>query len=158
MGLLDDAAARYTRLQSYPPEVAHQEARDWALLHHALTTTVLSRIPPELTDRLCRVRDFFLGRTHPDHLRAANLTFFHTLRNAAPRSTITLGATAPHTGCTWPNLPFRTTPTWPQTCTTASSTPSRPPHPDHAHRSLITWLDGQATCPPPRNPVFNWAG
>ena len=94
MGLLDVAAARYTRLQTYDPEEAQQEARDWSLLHHALTTTLIDRVPDGLIDRLCRVRDLLVGQTHPDHIRTGNFTFFHTLRQAATHSTVTLGATA----------------------------------------------------------------
>ncbi|KAA9108250.1 GntR family transcriptional regulator [Microbacterium rhizomatis] len=94
MGLLTVAAARYTRLQTYTPEEAQQEARDWSLLHNALTSSVMDRLPDELIDRLCRVRDVMVGQTHPDHIQTGNFTFFRNLRQAAPHSTVTLGATA----------------------------------------------------------------
>jgi DNA-binding GntR family transcriptional regulator len=94
MGLLDMAAARYTRIRTYQPKEAPQEARDWSLLHHALTSTLMDRLPDGLIDRLCRGRDLLVRQTRPEHIRTRNFTFFHTLRGAAPHSAIALGATA----------------------------------------------------------------
>ncbi|KAA9107521.1 GntR family transcriptional regulator [Microbacterium rhizomatis] len=94
MGLLEVAAARYTRLRAYGADQAAYEARDWALLHHALTVALVKEPLEDLSDRLCRVRDLLVGQTHPEHVRAGNFTFFDTLRTAAPHSTITLGAAA----------------------------------------------------------------
>lgn len=94
MGLLDVAAARYTRIRSYSPGEALREVQDWLLLHHAVTATVMDRASEGLPDRLCQIRDMLLGQTHPDHVRTGNFTFFDTLRAAAPSSAVTLGATA----------------------------------------------------------------
>lgn len=94
MGLLDVAAARYTRLRTFTPEQAVREAQDWALLHQALMHSVIDRIPDGLVDGLCRIRDALVGQTHPDHVRIKNFHFFHALRSAFPHSAVTLGATA----------------------------------------------------------------
>ena len=94
MGLLDVAAARYTRIRSYGPGEALQEVRDWLLLHHAVSATMMDRMPDALPNRLCQIRDMFLRRSHPDHVRAGNFTFFEALRAAATGSAVTLGATA----------------------------------------------------------------
>lgn len=94
MGLLDVAAARYTRLRTYTPDEAAREARDWSLLHHALIEGVVDRVPEGLVDRLCRLRDLLVGQTHPEHVRTGNFAFFHALRAAVPSSAVTLGATA----------------------------------------------------------------
>jgi DNA-binding GntR family transcriptional regulator len=140
MGLLDVASARYTRIRRYEPEQAHQEARDWSLLHHALSATVMDRLPDRLIDRLCRVRDVLVGQTHPDHIRTGNFSFFHTLRTAAPHSTITLGATA---------AAYRlrlAEPTLPHTPHTHTALHNGIIHalqtrdPQHAHHTLTTWL------------------
>ena len=141
MGLLDVAAARYTRLRSFTPDVAHQEARDWVLLHHSLTATIMTSIPDGLTDRLCRVRDVFLGRTHPDHVRVANFTFFDTLRHAAPGSTITLGATAAayRLRLAEPFLPHR--PDASADLHNGIIHALNTTNPNHAHHTLTTWLN-----------------
>jgi DNA-binding GntR family transcriptional regulator len=94
MGLLDVAAARYTRMRTYTPAEAGREAQDWALLHHALAATLMERLPEGLVDRLCRIRDAVGGRTHPDHVRTGHFAFFQAVREAVPHSTVTLGATA----------------------------------------------------------------
>ena len=94
MGLLDVAAARYTRMRTYTPDEAAREAQDWALLHHALAATLMEYLPEGLVDRLCRIRDSLVGQTHPDHVRTGHFTFFQAVREAVPHSTVTLGATA----------------------------------------------------------------
>jgi DNA-binding GntR family transcriptional regulator len=94
MGLLDVAAARYTRLSAYKPDAAQREAQDWALLHHAVFATVTDQVTDELIDRLSRLRDLEVGQTDPALVRTRNFTFFHTLRAAAPESAVTLGATS----------------------------------------------------------------
>lgn len=94
MGLLDVAAARYTRMRTYSPDEAVREAQDWALLHHALAATLVERLPEGLVDRLCRLRDAVVGQTHPDHVRTGHFAFFQAVREAVPHSTVTLGASA----------------------------------------------------------------
>jgi DNA-binding GntR family transcriptional regulator len=94
MGLLDVAAARYTRLRRFTPDEAIREAQDWSLLHNALTRSLTETAPEGLTDRLCLIRDAFIGRSHPDHVRLGSFQFFQALRAAAPHSAVTLGATA----------------------------------------------------------------
>jgi hypothetical protein len=66
----------------------------WALLHHALAATLMERLPEGLVERLCRIRDAPFGQTHPDHIRTGNFTFFQSVREAVPHSTVSLVATA----------------------------------------------------------------
>lgn len=94
MGLLDVAAARYTRLRTFTPKQAADEAQDWALLHHALTHSIVERLPDGLVDQLSRIHDALIRRGCAGDAGAQNFRFFHALREAAPQSAVTLGATA----------------------------------------------------------------
>jgi DNA-binding GntR family transcriptional regulator len=94
MGLLNIAAARYTRLREFDIEQARREAREFALLHHSLLCSLVPNVPIGVLTALERAHDDFSEHTHPNTARVASFKFFQTLRAIAPNSAITLGATA----------------------------------------------------------------
>lgn len=110
MGVLDVAAARYTRLRSYTPEAAMREHQEWGLLHHALILSLIAHTPDDL------VTDLTAAHAQvPDHASVAShpFEFFRILRDAAGSSAITLGATAAaYRLClAEPSLPYPLAPT-----------------------------------------------
>lgn len=94
MGLLEVAAARYTKLRSFTLPEAHNETCDWALLHAALLQSVIPHTLDTLAESLIQIRKRSSDIMDAPHAIALSFEFFHTLRAATPTSAITLGATA----------------------------------------------------------------
>lgn len=93
LGLLDVAPARFTRLISFTPHAAHQEAHDWLALHHAVISCILSTATVELLEQLRRRRHAYHSSNGTDRC-AANFAFHQALRDAVPNFALHLGATA----------------------------------------------------------------
>lgn len=89
-GLLDVAPARFTRLISFTPESAREEAHHWATIHHA----VISSVPTtaEMLERLREAQDTYRSSSGQDR-HAANFAFHQALRDAVPSFALRLGAT-----------------------------------------------------------------
>jgi DNA-binding GntR family transcriptional regulator len=94
LGLVDIAAARYTRVRSFTRASALQEAHGWASLHLALLGTVLgTRTDEALLVRLQRAHSAH-HRTTGDKRLAAGFAFFAALRQASPHFGLRLGGAA----------------------------------------------------------------
>jgi DNA-binding GntR family transcriptional regulator len=92
-GIVDIAAARYTRIASFTPAKARQEAHDWASIHLALVGTLCASADRALISRLKTASD--RHRSATDARRsAANFAYFAVLRAATQSFSIQLGATA----------------------------------------------------------------
>jgi len=140
-GLLEIAAARYTRLRAFTPEAAREEEHDWMLLHHALIRSIIPRVPNGLIDALHRTHRTFLEQDHPTHTAAASFDYFHTLRAAAPTSAITLGAAAAayRYRLAQPALPHPLATDTELHTGIITALVNRDP--DHAHHIFTRWID-----------------
>lgn len=89
-GIVDIAAARYTRLASFTPEEARREARDWASLHIALAGVLCESADRPLVTALERAQ-----RRHQaaDEAKAtvASFAFFEHLRATSESFSVQLG-------------------------------------------------------------------
>jgi len=92
-GTVSIAPARYTRITTFTPEQARQEATDWALIHLALTSALdLSRDPTLISDLdTLRTRAHTADQAQHD---VAIFDFFDRLRTASQNFSLTIGATA----------------------------------------------------------------
>jgi DNA-binding GntR family transcriptional regulator len=94
-GLVDVAAARFTRLRNFTEESARLVACEWATAHSALIGTT----PPHVNDisiaRLERIHERARARGLPiQHRQARNFEFFRILRETTPNFALRLGVTA----------------------------------------------------------------
>ncbi|MDR5699767.1 GntR family transcriptional regulator [Agromyces aerolatus] len=92
-GMIDIAAARYTRISTFTPETARQEAQGWAMVHLALVGSLCGAPDPAFLAELrgLRVRARRAGATREI---AANFAFFGRLRIEASGFSIRLASTA----------------------------------------------------------------
>jgi DNA-binding GntR family transcriptional regulator len=92
-GIVDVAAARYTRLASFTPADARREARDWAAIHLALVSSVCGSTDHALLSNLDSARQ--RHETADESRRhAESFHLFEHLRQATESFSIRLGATA----------------------------------------------------------------
>lgn len=91
LGIVDIAAARYTRLVAFEPALARQEAADWAMMHLMLVQSVVPTAQRSLLSRLETAQDRHL-RAEADKRRASSFVFFEHLRAAASSFSLRLGA------------------------------------------------------------------
>ncbi|WP_310517403.1 GntR family transcriptional regulator [Agromyces aerolatus] len=92
-GIIDIAAARYTRISSFTPETARQEAQGWAMVHLALAR-VLCGVPDQaLLAELRRLRNR-VRRAGATREVAASFAFFTRLRVGADIFSLRLATTA----------------------------------------------------------------
>ncbi|WP_308798724.1 GntR family transcriptional regulator [Agromyces silvae] len=92
-GIVDIAAARYTRLASFTPDEARREAHDWAAIHLALVSDLCESAERPLILALEKARSRFHGSTGIK-AHAANFTFFEHLRATSTSFSVHLGAVA----------------------------------------------------------------
>ncbi|MDR5699768.1 GntR family transcriptional regulator [Agromyces aerolatus] len=92
-GIIDIAAARYTRIASFTPETARQEAQGWAMVHLALTRALCGVTDQALVADLRRLRNRArsVGATREV---AASFAFFTRLRVGADLFSVRLATTA----------------------------------------------------------------
>jgi DNA-binding GntR family transcriptional regulator len=93
LGLVDIAAARYTRLRTFTRASALQEAHGWASLHLALLGTVLDIKDDGLVARLERAHEAH-HRSSGTQRMVAGFAFFAALRHASPHFGLRLGGGA----------------------------------------------------------------
>lgn len=92
-GLVDIAAARYTRIVSFTPEQALQEAKDWAAIHVALVSAACGTADRALLSSLEAARRRCRTSAESRH-DATSFAFFERLREATQSFSIRLSATA----------------------------------------------------------------
>lgn len=92
-GLLDVAAARYTRLCAFTDELAKQEAREWASAHASCAGVVRAELDDLTLARLRRAHDRYMEAPAPER-RVANFEFFEVLCDATPNFGLRLGVSA----------------------------------------------------------------
>jgi len=92
-GIVDIAAARYTRLASFTPETARREAHVWAHLHQAIVSTLCRPADPDLIDQL-EAAIAAHDRSEGAQRFAASFTFFENVRVEAQSFGLTVGAVA----------------------------------------------------------------
>jgi DNA-binding GntR family transcriptional regulator len=92
-GLVEAAAARYTKLSAFTSESASHEAREWALVHAALADVVVPPANELLIGRLRQAHGQY-QRSPRDAQPAAAFEFFGALRKAVPNFGLRLGASA----------------------------------------------------------------
>lgn len=93
LGIVDIAAARYTRLMTFERDLARQEAADWAMVHLMLVQSVVASNPRTLISKLETAQARHL-RAEDDKRRACSFAFFEHLRAAASSFSLRLGATS----------------------------------------------------------------
>jgi DNA-binding GntR family transcriptional regulator len=92
-GLVDVAAARFTRVRTFTADEAHEAAMDWALLHQGVVRSACRRPDAELVGWLRRAVGAGQG-VERSVARAGQFAFFEVLREATSRFGLRLGATA----------------------------------------------------------------
>jgi DNA-binding GntR family transcriptional regulator len=89
-GLVDVAAARFTRVRRFAVDEAHDAAADWALLHRSIVGSLCRVHDPELVRRI-RLAS---GPDRASSSHASHFAFFDDLREVTPHFGLKLGATA----------------------------------------------------------------
>lgn len=92
-GLTDVAAARYTKVRTFTPREARQEAADWAALHGAVVRSMRRGAGDEFVEELKRVREAAQRAGSKDR-DIVNFEFFELVRGATSRFGLRLAATA----------------------------------------------------------------
>lgn len=93
IGVVDIAAARYTRLMSFDDALARQEAADWAQMHLLLVKTLIPVTQRGLVSKLETMKGRH-DRADGDRRRIQSFAFFEQLRNASESFSLRLGATS----------------------------------------------------------------
>lgn len=92
-GLLDVAAARYTRLCVFTDELAKREAREWASAHASCADVVRADLDDLTVARLRRAHERYTEAPAVER-RVANFEFFEILCDATPNFGLRLGVSA----------------------------------------------------------------
>lgn len=92
-GLVDVAAARFTRVRRFTAEEAHEAVTDWVMLHESVVASVSRHAVHDLIRRLRRIAAAECV-TDPGTRHATHFEFFQVLRDATPSFGLRLGATA----------------------------------------------------------------
>lgn len=90
LGLLNVAAARYTRMLSFTPDTAYEEAHNWSAAHETVISSLIPTVTTELLGHLHTARDSY----HTGDRDVAHFNFFDILREASPNYGVRLGAKA----------------------------------------------------------------